>query len=402
MAYGDYINAGTISVSNGGTTVIGSGTSWASGPTPVFPGDTIYAGGQVNIVASVASNTSLEVRLSWAGTTLSGAVYTICLDAPSRQAAAKSSTAVNDLISRMQVLESSLYQPKVKTLGSNTPASTPAENDIHVAGTAPTGAWSGYANNYLTWTGGGWLPQSPQLGDAALIEATADLSIWDGAAWVTRPYTGGAIRYDAAQSLTAAQKTQALGNISNRLVSFHSTNYTAGLTDLDRLLVYTGSSAGTFSLPSPSVAYNGWGLSVYNNGSGNLTLSTGGLANIVVVGSTNTTVVLAPSQSLQILSNGDDYFAVGGDYTPQITTAISGAIRRPDGVLEQWGVFTSHATIGAGVGVTFPVAYTQIQTILLTPISATPAQTAVTYNNTSMAAVSSLASTVHFWRTWGK
>ena len=212
MAYGDYVTSGTISVSNGGTTVTGSGTSWASGPTPALPGDKIYAGGQVNIVASVASNTSLAVRLPWTGTTLSGAAYAICLDAPSRQAAAKSSTAVNDLISRMQVLESSLYQPKVKTLGNNTPASTPAENDIHVAGTSPTGAWSGYANNYMTWTGSGWLPQAPQLGDAALIEATADLSIWNGAAWVTRPYTGGAVRYDAAQSLTSGQKAQALTN----------------------------------------------------------------------------------------------------------------------------------------------------------------------------------------------
>ena len=212
MAYGDYVTSGTISVSNGGTTVTGSGTSWASGPTPLRAGDTIYTGGLVGVVASVASNTSHTLLLPWTGATLSGAAYAVCLNAPSRQAAAKSSTAVNDLISRMQVLESSLYQPKVKTLGSNTPASTPAENDIHVAGTSPTGAWAGYANNYMTWTGSGWLPQSPQLGDAALIEATADLSIWNGTAWVTRPYTGGAIRYDSSQSLTGGQKAQSLAN----------------------------------------------------------------------------------------------------------------------------------------------------------------------------------------------
>jgi len=192
------------------------------------------------------------------------------------------------------------------------------------------------------------------------------------------------------------------GNISNRIVSFQATNYTVSPTDLDRLLVYTGAAAGTFSLPAPSAAYNGWGLTVFNNGSGNLTLSTGGLANIVVVGSSTPTVVLAPSQSLQILSNGADYYAVGGDYAPQITTAISGAIRRPDGVLEQWGVVTSNATIGAGVGVIFPVAYAQIQTATLTPVSGTPAQVGVTYNNTSMSVVSSLASAVHFWRAWGK
>jgi len=213
MAFGDYISAGTISVAAGGTVITGAGTSWTSGGMPVISGDTMHAGGVSVPIAAVNGAGEAVPRLPWPGATLSGAPYAICLDSPARLAATKAMTDVADLVARLRLLERNLYQPKVKTVGGNAPPATPAENDIHVAGTAPTGAWAGYPNNYMTWTGSGWLPQAPQIGDAALVSGTADLSIWNGSAWVTRPYTGGAVRYDASQSLTGPQKAQARGNI---------------------------------------------------------------------------------------------------------------------------------------------------------------------------------------------
>lgn len=55
-------SAGSLSVSSGGTAVTGSGTSFVN---QVQPGDTLYSGSTfIGIVASVASNTSLALRVA--------------------------------------------------------------------------------------------------------------------------------------------------------------------------------------------------------------------------------------------------------------------------------------------------------------------------------------------------
>lgn len=70
-----YYSTGTASVSNGGTTVTGSGTAWAS---VVQAGDLflVPAQGLVAMITAVASNTSITID-AWPGTTISGAAYKI-------------------------------------------------------------------------------------------------------------------------------------------------------------------------------------------------------------------------------------------------------------------------------------------------------------------------------------
>lgn len=68
----DY-TAGTISVSANGTAVTGVGTAWQ---TAAFTeGDWFIAGGWVNVVASVDSETTLTLAQPWGGGTLSGEAY---------------------------------------------------------------------------------------------------------------------------------------------------------------------------------------------------------------------------------------------------------------------------------------------------------------------------------------
>lgn len=75
MAGNTYYSTGTASVSNGGTTVTGSGTAWAS---VVQAGDLfiVPAQGLVAMITAVASNTSITID-AWPGTTISGAAYKI-------------------------------------------------------------------------------------------------------------------------------------------------------------------------------------------------------------------------------------------------------------------------------------------------------------------------------------
>lgn len=75
MAGNTYYSTGTASVANGGTTVTGSGTAWAS---VVQAGDLFLdpAQGLVAMITAVASNTSITID-AWPGTTISGAAYKI-------------------------------------------------------------------------------------------------------------------------------------------------------------------------------------------------------------------------------------------------------------------------------------------------------------------------------------
>lgn len=69
-----YYDTGTISVSNGGTTVTGTGTKWAG---VIFAGDLLHLQGLVAVVtADAASDTSITTA-AWAGTTVSGVNYKI-------------------------------------------------------------------------------------------------------------------------------------------------------------------------------------------------------------------------------------------------------------------------------------------------------------------------------------
>lgn len=70
-------SAGTVSVPAAGLTVTGSGTAWAT--FGVRAGDMILIGGQLALIASVNSNTSITLKRPWAGAAQSGVTYDILL-----------------------------------------------------------------------------------------------------------------------------------------------------------------------------------------------------------------------------------------------------------------------------------------------------------------------------------
>lgn len=66
---------GTISVSNNGTTVTGSGTSWATNATA---GQYIFLGGAWYPISVVTNDTSITIGLPYGGSALSGDTYIVC------------------------------------------------------------------------------------------------------------------------------------------------------------------------------------------------------------------------------------------------------------------------------------------------------------------------------------
>ena len=68
---------GTVTVSNGSTSVNGSGTSWVA--AGVREGDFLFVNGLFGEVASVQSNTALTLVRGWPGSNASGQQYSIAL-----------------------------------------------------------------------------------------------------------------------------------------------------------------------------------------------------------------------------------------------------------------------------------------------------------------------------------
>ncbi|MFP9227623.1 phage tail fiber protein [Pectobacterium cacticida] len=70
--------AGSVTLTKNSKTVTGSGTKWADAINGVFPG-MIFIGpdGKINIIATVASNTSLTLEDNYTGASASGASYKI-------------------------------------------------------------------------------------------------------------------------------------------------------------------------------------------------------------------------------------------------------------------------------------------------------------------------------------
>ncbi len=66
---------GTVSISDGDTTLVGSGTSW----TEYFLGASVYLQGQWYAIYSVADTTHLELTSAYQGSNLSGATYAIAV-----------------------------------------------------------------------------------------------------------------------------------------------------------------------------------------------------------------------------------------------------------------------------------------------------------------------------------
>lgn len=160
------------------------------------------------------------------------------------------------------------------------------------------------SNTFTVKTSTGVVICAPQSGTTFQIYLT-DNSTASG--------TWRSFQYGASVSATNAAALAGLGikAISTTLnqstpVSTFSTNYTTGVSDRAKALVWTG-GAGTLSFSSAPTLGNDWFVNVRNGGTGDLTLdpSSSELIN------DGTTLVLSPGDSAIVVTNGVQFWTIG-------------------------------------------------------------------------------------------
>ncbi len=201
MAFNAFYSAGTISVDPGSVIVTGAGTLWA---TPIVPGDTLEAGGLSVRIADVPGNGTLTLAYPWPGGPLSGAAYIIAYTSPTRLSSTWLAERTRELIERQRILDAGVAIYSALTVGLNTPPATPVTDDLHVVGTAPTGAWAGYAGYLAIWSGSAWLTTAPEEGMHAYDRSVGRIWARGASAWTL--YNGlasGVVWRGAWSSVTA-------------------------------------------------------------------------------------------------------------------------------------------------------------------------------------------------------
>lgn len=128
------------------------------------------------------------------------------------------------------------------------------------------------------------------------------------AAGTWRSFRFGASTASAQAASLAGYGLVAVGNTlaQAQQVSVFNSNYTAGIGDRSRALVWAG-SAGTLNLPSASAVGNDFFLSVRNSGTGTLTVDGAGSDLINGAG----TLAMQPGDSATFLTDGVNWYTVG-------------------------------------------------------------------------------------------
>ena len=213
MAYGDLYKIGTLTVAAGGTAVTGTGTAWATGASALRKGDHILAAGHRAVIEAVTSDTALTLAIPWTGGALTNAAYVAEMDAATRNASASVAASLQALLDKISRVDNAGGRYICVSVGGNAPPSSPVAGDLYVVGPSPTGAWAGYADYFARWLGAAWQFWTPVAGEEAKDLATGNIWFFTSAgAWNANSLTAGTLRYDLAQSLTSAQRTQAREN----------------------------------------------------------------------------------------------------------------------------------------------------------------------------------------------
>jgi len=85
---------------------------------------------------------------------------------------------------KLTALASGLEHEEAALSIANDPPAAPAAYDLHIVGTAPTGAWVGHANELAEWDGKAWKFTAARAHEAHLVEADGITWSWNGTAWV--------------------------------------------------------------------------------------------------------------------------------------------------------------------------------------------------------------------------
>lgn len=92
---------------------------------------------------------------------------------------AQKHVTVNEALRKLDAL----VQLSVLSQGLNAPP-TGVEGERYIAGSAPTGAWTGGAYNVFVYANGAWVRLPPRTGWTAYNISTGMLLYWSGSAWL--------------------------------------------------------------------------------------------------------------------------------------------------------------------------------------------------------------------------
>ncbi|MBX3593720.1 DUF2793 domain-containing protein [Sphingomonas sp.] len=101
------------------------------------------------------------------------------------------------------VLIDAMLAPSAIAAGINVPPDTPEPGQCWIVGTAPTGAWAGWAEALAMWTDGGWRFVSPRLGLRITMEGNGLVAAYGDAGWSIGVLAGSALRIGGDQVVGA-------------------------------------------------------------------------------------------------------------------------------------------------------------------------------------------------------
>lgn len=181
LGYGDSYSVGTISIANGSVNFTGTGTFWLG--VPLRPGDTLGAGGLQITIATITEDGVGTIAYPWPGTSLVDEPYSIRLDAASRHEPTTLVDEVRTLVDSLLRLDNARRIIAVKQFGVNTPPVDAEEGDQFIVGTAPTGDFTGHANEVAEKKSVGYAFEAAEEGDHSYDEEDDVVYNWDGTAW---------------------------------------------------------------------------------------------------------------------------------------------------------------------------------------------------------------------------
>lgn len=277
---------GTVSVSNGGTTVTGVGTSWQG---KIFEGDLLTDPAQgifARVTADAASNTSLSIN-PWPGTALSGDAYEILLTPDSVRA----SERTRQLLEQLSVVQAN-GRGLFYLFSDTTTDADPGAGYIRLNNADPTLATAAYIDvldaNGATVSAilDSWDDEATAAGRGQLwLRGVADPSAFraykvtgsvvDGTGYrkLTLTYVGGSGSFAADDELMVAFSAQGADGTNAILGVWQGGWLTATAYDVDDLVEQAGSTyicveahtSGTFAT---DLAANKWDLAVEKGDTG--------------------------------------------------------------------------------------------------------------------------------------